>query len=125
MATKGLDNSTTDRRRSPRYPIRLRVQEETLDGRISARGVLGDLSETGCALHLNSYIPPGTMIEAKYDVNGIALRVTGKVVWAEETGRGVFQGISFAEFASEEDALFHRLYIKRLARQAASPTQPG
>jgi hypothetical protein len=35
------------------------------------------------------------------------------------------QGITFAEFASEEDALFHRLYIHRLARRASPAPKAG
>jgi hypothetical protein len=117
--------SKADRRRWPRYPTRHRVQEESLDGQISVRGILDDLSASGCALRLNTFVPPGTMIEAQCDVSGIGLRVYGKVVWAEQTGTGVLQGVTFAEFASEEDALFHRLYVSRLARQASSPPEAG
>jgi hypothetical protein len=62
------------------------------------------------------------MIELMCDISGIGLRLRGKVVWAKQTGSGALQGVSLAEFPSEEDALFHRLYIGRLARQAqASP----
>ena len=117
--------SKADRRRAPRYPTRHRVQGESLDGQISVRGILDDFSASGCALRLDAHIPPGTMIEAQCDVSGIGLRIRGKVVWAEQTATGVLQGITFAEFASDEDALFHRLYVHRLARRASPTPKAG
>jgi len=113
--------SYSDRRRAPRYPTRHRVQGESLDGQFSIRGILDDLSAHGCALHLNTYVPPGTMIDARCDINGVGLRFRGKVVWAERTGSGALQGVALGDFPSEADALFHRLYVGRLARRASAP----
>jgi hypothetical protein len=122
---QGLNTPRTDRRRSPRYPTRHRVRGEALDERISLQGVLDDLSASGCALRLNAYVVPGTMIEAQCDIGGIGLRMRGRVVWAEQTGTGVLLGVAVTEFASDEDALFHRLYLNRLARNASRPPGPG
>jgi hypothetical protein len=61
------------------------------------------------------------MIDARCDINGVGLRFRGKVVWAEQTGSGALQGVALADFPSEEDALFHRLYVGRLARRASAP----
>jgi len=105
-----------DRRREPRYPTRHRVEGESLDRRIGVRGILRDLSVGGCCLNLDRRIPLRTPIEIRCDISGLGLRIRGKVVWVEETGTGVFHGITLTGYVSEEDALFHRLYVGRLAR---------
>lgn len=89
------------------------------------QGILRDLSAGGCALHADSRIPPGTLIEARCDIIGIGLRICGEVVWAEATAGGFLHGVVFTGFASEEDALFHRLYVERLARRGAAPSGRG
>jgi len=116
MARTG-DSPGPNRQREPRYPTRHRVEGASLDGRLETQGVLRDLSAGGCALHLDRHIPPGTKIEAVCDISGLGLKIRGEVVWAEAAAEGVLHGVVLTGFASEEDALFHGLYVKRLARQ--------
>jgi hypothetical protein len=87
-----------------------------VDGRLSLEGDLRDLSVGGCCLHLNRRIPLGAPVEIRCDISGIGVRIRGEVVWAEETATGAFHGVALTGFESEEDALFHRLYVQRLAR---------
>jgi|GEM_PF-1105208 hypothetical protein len=110
--------SGPERRQFPRYPTRHRVEAEPLDGGIAFRGTLQDLSAAGCCLRLDRPVSLGTQIELRCDIGGLGLRIRGRVVWAEETAAGVFHGIALAGYESEEDALFHRLYLGRLAHQA-------
>jgi len=111
------DSSGPGRRRFPRYPTRHRVEGEALDGGAVFRGTLQDLSAAGCCLRLDRHLPLGTQIELRCDIGGLGLRISGRVVWAEETAAGVFHGIALAGPESEEDALFHRLYVERLGRK--------
>lgn len=115
--------SGEDRRRLPRYPTRHWVEGESLDPPGSIRGILCDLSADGCRLRLDVSIPPSTTIETKSNISGIGLQLHGKVVWIDQTGQGVLHGIRLTGFGSEEDALFHRLYVRRLARPI--PRQPA
>jgi hypothetical protein len=110
------DRPRTDRRRDPRYPARLRVEGASPDGRLETRGILRDLSAGGCLLHLDRHIPPGTAIKVRCDISGIRLAICGTVVWSEAAAGGVLHGVVVTGFASEQDALFHRLYVGRLAR---------
>jgi hypothetical protein len=93
------------------------VEGASLDGRLEAQGVLRDLSAGGCGLHLDRHIPPGTKIEVRCDISGLGLKIRGQVVWTEAAAGGVLHGVVLTGFASEEDALFHGLYLKRLAGQ--------
>ena len=110
------DRPRPDRRRDPRYPARLRVEGVSPDGRLETRGILRNLSLGGCLLHLDRHIPPGTTIEVRCDISGIRLAICGTVVWSEAAAGGVLHGVVVTGFASEQDALFHRLYAGRLAR---------
>ncbi len=112
------DQSDLDRRREARYRTRHWVDGESLDREIDIQGILHDLSVGGCCLNPDQPIPLRTPIEVRCDISGIGLRIRGEVVWAEETGTGVYHGIALTGYESEEDAPFHRLYIQRLARQA-------
>ena len=105
-------------RQFPRYPTRHRVEGESLDSGIAFRGTLQDFSAAGCRLCLDRHLPLGARIELRSDISGLGLRLRGEVVWAEETAAGVFHGIALAGPESDEDALFHRLYVGRLARRA-------
>ena len=116
--TRTGDSPGPDRRREARYPTRHRVEGVSLDGRLETGGVLRDLSSGGCALHLDRHIPPGTQIEVLCDINGLGLRLRGEVVWSEAAAGGVLHGVVVTGFASEQDALIHRLYVARLARHA-------
>ena len=122
MMTSGA-LSDSDRRREPRYRTRHRVEGESQDRQNGIQGTLRDLSMGGCCLTLDRRIPTGTAIEIRCDIEGIGLRIRGKVVWAEETGTGVFHGIALTGYVSEEDALFHRLYVGRLARHAPASAE--
>jgi hypothetical protein len=95
------------------------VEGKALDRRLGVRGNLRDLSVGGCCLNLEQRLPPGTLIEIRCDINGIGLRIRGRVVWAEAMAAGAFHGIALTGYESEEDALFHRLYIERLGRRQA------
>jgi hypothetical protein len=112
-----MDRTYQDRRDTPRYPTQHPVAGESADRRIGVQGVLRDLSAGGCRLDLDTRIPPGTMVEARSNIHGIGLRIRGEVVWAQETPAGVLHGLTLAGYGSEEDALFHRLYVGRLARR--------
>jgi hypothetical protein len=116
MAPEG-DRPGTDRRRDLRYPTRLRIEGVSPDGRLETRGILRDLSAGGCALHLDRHIPPGTAIEVRFDISGIGLAILATVVWSEAAAGGVLHGVVVTAFASEADALFHQLYLGRLARR--------
>ena len=116
MALEG-DRPGTDRRRDLRYFARLRVEGVSPDGRLETRGILRDLSAGGCVLHLDRHIPRGTAIEVRCDISGIGLAIRGTVVWSEAAAGGVLHGVVVTGFASEADALFHRLYVERLARR--------
>ena len=115
--TSSSPSTGLDRRREPRYPTRHRVEGTSQDGRLETRGILRDLSAGGCALHLDRHIPRGTKIEAVCDIGGLGLRLRGEVVWTEAAAGGVLHGVACTGGVSEADALFHDLYIKRLARQ--------
>lgn len=127
MARTG-DSPGPDHRREARYPTRHRVEGEPLDGGVAFRGTLQDLSAAGCCLRLDGHVSLGTQIELRCDISGLGLRISGRVVWAEETAAGVFHGIALAGYESDEDALFHRLYVGRLARRqrrsASAPKDP-
>ena len=119
------ERSGADRRRVRRYPTRHRVEGTALEGRVGFRGILSDLSVGGCRLHLDRGILPGAAIEALYDIAGLGLRFLGQMVWAEPGPGGVVHGVRFTGFGSEADALFHSLYVGRLARQAPASPQAG
>lgn len=106
------------RRQFARYSTRHRVEGESLDSGIAFQGTLQDFSVAGCCLHVDRPLPPGTRIELRCDISGLGLRIRGRVVWAEETAAGVSHGIALTGHESDQDALFHRLYLGRLARQA-------
>lgn len=121
-----VERSGQERRSVPRYPTRHRVEGVAVDPQIGFRGILCDLSAGGCNLHLDTRMPPGTVIEARCDISGIGLRIRGKVVWAEAAIGGVLHGVLLTGPTSEGDALFHRLYVSRLARQTlAAPEKRG
>jgi predicted ThiF/HesA family dinucleotide-utilizing enzyme len=63
-------------------------------------------------------MPPGTQIEVLCDIIGLGLRLRGEVVWSEVAAGGVLHGVVVNGFASEQDALIHRLHVARLARHA-------
>ncbi len=116
--------SGDDRRRLPRYPTRHWFEGESLNPPRSIRGILCDLSADGFRLHLDVTIPPSTPIETKCNISGIGLQLRGKVVWTDQTGQGILHGIMLTGFGSDEDALFHRLYIRRLARPTPIQSAP-
>ena len=113
-----------ERRRHPRYPIQQPVEGATQGALDVFWGVVRDISGEGCGLFLDTHVPPGTPVEVRCNINGIALRLRGQVVWskpkAEGISEGALHGIHLTGFASEEDALFHRVYLARLSRRAAS-----
>ena len=111
------DRPEPSRRGSPRYPTRYPVDGASLDPPAEFRGILCDLSVNGCQLHLDRRIPPGTAIEARCNIEGLGLRIRGEVVWGEAVTGGFLHGVVITGPASEEDALFHRLYIERRARR--------
>lgn len=111
------ETSGPNRRRDPRFRTQHRVEGEVPEGEI--RGRLRDLSVGGCCLTLDRRIPLGTSIDIRCNISGIGLRIRGQVVWAEETTTGVFHGVTLTGFDSDEDALFHRLYLQRLSRHQA------
>lgn len=117
-----VDTSGLGSRRLPRYATRHPVEGASLDGRVQFRGTLRELSAEGCQLQLDWEVPPGTSIQARCDISGIALRFRGETVWAKATSHGVFHGVQVTGFASEADALFHRLYVGRLARRRPGGT---
>ena len=116
--TTSASTAQRDRRRLPRHLTRHQVEGASLDPPISFRGLLRDLSAAGCNLCLDARIPPGVMVEAVCNVSGLGLRLYGAVVWIEETPAGILHGVGLTGFPSNEDALFHRLYVGRLARRA-------
>lgn len=113
------ETSGSNRRREPRFRAQHRVEGEVPDGEVEIQGRLRDLSVGGCCLTLDRRIPLGTSIDIRCNISGIGLRIRGEVVWAEETTAGVLHGVALTGFDSDEDALFHRLYLQRLSRHQA------
>ena len=114
--------SDPERRQSPRYPIRHQVEGASLDHRIRFRGILHNISATGCGLHLDRPLPLDTSIEFRCNINGIGLAVRGRTVWSTAALGGILHGVIVIGYGSDQDALFHRLYLNHLARQLpASP----
>jgi hypothetical protein len=110
-------------RRFPRFPTQHPVEGTTGDRRLGFRGILWDLSQEGCRFQLDSLLPRGTRLEARCNISGLALRLRGETVWGKATAGGFLHGVAIAGFASEADAVFHRLYIDRLAREVS--VSPG
>ncbi len=116
------EGSSLQQRRFTRFPTQHPVQGTTGDLRLGFRGILWDLSQEGCRFQLDSLLPRGTPLEARCNISGLALRLRGEAVWGEATAGGFLHGVAITGFASEADAVFHRLYIDRLAREVlASP----
>ncbi len=107
--------SGLNRRRFPRFPVRHPVDGSTGVGRLPFRGMLRDLSQEGCRLELDGSLPPGTPIDVRCNINGLGLRLHGETAWVDAPG-GLLHGVAITGFASAADALFHRLYLERLAR---------
>ena len=114
--------SDVERRQSPRYSIRHQVEGTSQDRRIGFRGILHNLSATGCGLHLDRPLPLGSSIEFRCNINGIGLAVRGSTVWATAALGGILHGVAVTGYGSDQDALFHRLYLNHLARR--SPASP-
>ena len=110
---------SVERRQSPRYFARHRVAGTTPDGR-QFEGYVCDLSARGIRLQLGVQLLPNTPVTALCDIGGIGLRMRGQIVWAKPVGGGVLHGVAVTGFASDEDALFHQVYLARLSRQAAT-----
>ncbi len=111
-----------ERRVAPRYPTRHQVDGASLDHRLRFRGILHNLSATGCGLHLDRPLPLETPIEFRCNISGIGLAVRGRTVWTAAALGGILHGVAVTGYVSEEDALFHRLYLGHLARTVpASP----
>ncbi len=104
-------------RRFPRFLTRSLVQVTPRGERRSLSGVLCDLSEEGCGLRLDEYLGPGTPLEIRCNISGLALCLRGDIVWSDALG-GLFHGVAITGFASKADALFHSQYLNRLARKA-------
>ncbi len=112
------NSSDSERRRLPRYVTRHRVDGVSVSPPLAFRGVLYDLSGSGCCLFLDTLVPPESLIEARCNLHGLGLRLRGVVVWAERLAGGVLHGVMLTGFGSKEDTLLHRLYVGRLGRQA-------
>lgn len=110
---------SVERRESPRYLARHPVQGTTPDGR-QFQGYVCDMSMRGIRLQLGVQLLPNTPVTARCNIGGIGLRMRGQIVWAKPVGGGTLHGVAVTGFASDEDALFHRLYLARLSRQAAT-----
>ncbi len=115
--------SGLNRRRFPRFSVQHPVDGCTRVERLPFRGTLRDLSQEGCRLQLDGSLPPGTPIEVRCNIGGVGLRLHGETVWVDAPG-GSVHGVSITGFASGADALFHRLYLDRLARQRSAPSEP-
>jgi len=117
-----MEQADPDRRRSLRYAIRHQVEGASQDRRIGFRGILHNLSASGCGLHLDRPLPLGTSIEFRCNINGIGLAVRGRTVWTAAALGGILHGVVVSGYGSDQDALFHRLYLNHLARRSsASP----
>jgi len=115
----------SERRFAPRYPASHLAEGSSPDGQIKFQGLLRDFSATGCRLRLDSPLPLRTAIEVQCDIAGVGLWLRGEVVWATSTADGVHHGIVLTGFGSQGDALFYRLFIRRLAaRRATAPSDP-
>ncbi|MBI4537753.1 MAG: PilZ domain-containing protein [candidate division NC10 bacterium] len=113
------ESTDPDRRRSPRFAIRHPVEGTSQDGRIGFRGILHSLSATGCGLHLDRPLSVGAPIEFRCNVNGIGLAIRGRTVWTTAALGGILHGVDVTGFASDQDALFHRLYLNLLSRRSS------
>ncbi len=113
-----MTSDDPERRQSSRYPTRHQVEGASLDRRISFRGILHNLSATGCGLHLDRPLPVDTSIEFRCNVNGIGLAVRGRTVWTAAALGGILHGVLVTGYGSDQDALFHRLYLNHLARRS-------
>ncbi len=118
------ETSGLDHRRFPRFLTRHPVEATTRDRSLRLRGILCELSQEGCRLQLDGYIPPGTPIEVRCNISGLALRLRGETAWADTLG-GLVHGVAITGFVSEADAVFHRLYVNRLARGMPAFPEPG
>ncbi len=111
----------SERRLAPRYPAEHEAEGTSPNGGIKFRGLLHDLSATGCQLLLDTRLPPGDTIELQCDIAGIGVWLRGEVVWSSPTGQGFNHGVVLTGFGSQGDSLFYRLYIRRIAsRQTGS-----
>jgi hypothetical protein len=115
------ERADVDRRGSVRYAIRHPVEGSSQDRRIAFRGVIHNLSATGCGLHLDRPLPVGAAIKFRCDINGIGLVVRGRTVWTAPALGGILHGVAVTGHASDHDALFHTLCLNRLARRASPP----
>jgi hypothetical protein len=110
----------TERRLAPRYPAQHEAEGASPGGRITFRGLLHDLSATGCQLLLGTHLPRGTAVEFQCDIAGIGVWLRGKIVWSNPAVKGTFHGVRLTGFGSQGDALFYRLHIRRVANCMAS-----
>lgn len=110
-----------ERRRSPRYPTQHPVEGSSRDRRIEFRGTLHSLSADGCGLHLDRPVPLGTPLELRCNISGIGLAVQGHPVWSRAALGGIRHGVVLTGYASDQDHLFHRVYLGLLARRPPSP----
>jgi hypothetical protein len=113
------DPSNSNRRRSPRYIVRHQVEGTSRNSHTGFRGLVHNLSAEGCGLHLDRPLPLDVPLEFRCNINGIALAVRGKAVWARAALGGILHGISLTGYASDQDALFHKVYLNHLAQHSA------
>ena len=115
-----------ERRGSPRFSTDHSIDGASLSQQqIDFRGTLCELSEAGCRLYLDTQVPPGSAIQARCDISGIGLQICGEIVWVKATTSGILHGVHVTGFASEEDAQFQRIYLRRLAGRLTSAPQQG
>ncbi len=110
-------------RRFPRYLTRDPAEVTARERQLRLSGILCDLSQEGCRLQLDGYLPPRTSVEVRCTISGDALHFRGETVWVNALG-GLLHGVSIHSFVSEADAALHRLYLDRLARKT-SPSSPA
>ncbi len=115
------EESGFQHRRFPRYPTREPAEVTTRERQLQLTGFLCDLSQEGCRLQLDGYLPPRTPIEVRCTISGQALHFRGETVWVNALG-GLLHGVSIRGFTSESDAVLHRMCLDRLAQRVSPPS---
>ena len=103
-----------ERRRHARfaalYPVEIRAEDETLE-----HGELQDLSVSGCGVRLGRSLPPDLPVRLRCDIGGVGLRFHGRIAWSKPGPSAAVHGILIEGFTSDADAVFHQIFLLRLA----------
>ena len=112
MSEEELSTQQTERRKEPRYLCLGHVTLVRLPG-LSWTGRILDLSLGGCLIEIRSFVyaAPGSAIELTVQAGGAALRVMGKVSFADRPEPGRI-GISFTQLSKRGQRALEELIAK-------------